>query len=384
MVNQRRRLAARRGVHRGRFGAVAAEPFAVALSGHAHPWDVLGDPDFPLRVREMGLRSVTLAAAYPATRAPTPLHPAHRVVEARHAALYRPVRDAVWAGRRLRPLGADWLAEADPFADAAAVLWRAGIDVTAWLVLTQVTSPDGVAGVVNCFGDRYPQALCPNQPHVREYASTLAAEAVRDVPLAGVLLEACGQPATTPPGRHRPSRPDAVRWLSVCCCTACAARWLDHGLDPALVRVQLRAAVDDRDRPPAPDVARAVLAGRHAGTDALRRQVCAAVREHAPGIPITLHAHPDPWATGRAPGLTATAASDVDIVLISAGLPVSEVDTTVHGYISVLGTGDPSAAVTTARRLVDAGVVGLGLHHLGRASRSRQRVLAEIVASYTR
>lgn len=74
----------------------------------------------------------------------------------------------------------------------------------------------------------------------------------------------------------------------------------------------------------------------------------------------------------------------MDILLISAGLPVSEVDTAVHGYVSVLGSGDPSAAVTTARRLVDAGVGGLGLHHLGRASRSRQRVLAEIVASHTR
>jgi hypothetical protein len=73
----------------------------------------------------------------------------------------------------------------------------------------------------------------------------------------------------------------------------------------------------------------------------------------------------------------------VDIVLFSAGLPVDTVDTVVHGQVSVLGAGDPSAAVTTARRLVDAGVAGLGLHHLGRASRGRQRVLAEIVAAHT-
>src|SRR5262249_23884502 len=48
----------------------------------------------------------------------------------------------------------------------------------------------------------------------------------------------------------------------------------------------------------------------------VRTQVLAAVREHAPGVPVTLHGHPDPWATGASPGLTPTAAADVDAVLV--------------------------------------------------------------------
>ena len=46
---------------------------SVQISGHAYPWDVLGDPEFVNRVAELGLTEVTLAAAYHTTRAATPL-----------------------------------------------------------------------------------------------------------------------------------------------------------------------------------------------------------------------------------------------------------------------------------------------------------------------
>ena len=44
----------------------------------------------------LGIGEVSLAATYHGTRAATPLHPAHRLVEAPHAALYRPVRESAW------------------------------------------------------------------------------------------------------------------------------------------------------------------------------------------------------------------------------------------------------------------------------------------------
>ena len=147
------------------------------MTGHAYPWDVLGDPDFADRVRGLGLTEVTLAAAYHSTRAASPLHPRHQVVEAPHAALYRPVRPAVWGGRRLQPLGPAWMSEPDPFGAAAETLRHAGLRVSAWIVLTHNTRlgsafPD--VAVTNCFGDRYSYALCPSHAEVREYAATLA------------------------------------------------------------------------------------------------------------------------------------------------------------------------------------------------------------------
>jgi hypothetical protein len=162
------------------------------VSGHAYPWDVLGDPAFPDRAPSR----VTLAATYHSTRAATPLHPSHQTVDARWAALYRPVREQAWRGRDLRPLPPDWVDTADAFGRAAAILRRAGHRVTAWIVLTHdsrlgTRRPD--VAVVNCFGETYRYALCPARAEVRDYAATLAAEAVRDVEVDGISLESCGQ-----------------------------------------------------------------------------------------------------------------------------------------------------------------------------------------------
>ena len=177
----------------------------VRASGHAYPWDVIDDPDFPARVRKAGLDTVTLAATYHSTRAATPLHPNRRVVDARHAALYRPIRARAWAGQRLKPAGPDWMPEPDPFGQAAEVLRGNGLRVTAWIVLTHnsrlgTAHPD--VTVVNCFGERYPYALCPASPQVRWHAATLAAEAVRDAAVDAVSLEACGQMGVDHLGHH--------------------------------------------------------------------------------------------------------------------------------------------------------------------------------------
>jgi len=89
----------------------------MRLTGHAYPWDVLGDPGFPARAE--GLDTVALAAAYHSTRAATPLHPKHQLVTAPYAALYRPVRAHVWRDRRLRPKEPTWTSTSDSWGRAA-------------------------------------------------------------------------------------------------------------------------------------------------------------------------------------------------------------------------------------------------------------------------
>jgi hypothetical protein len=381
----------------------------VTVAGHAYPWDVLGDPDFPARVRDLGLSAVTLAAAYHSTRAATPLHPRHQVVEATYAALYRPVRDAAWGGRRLRPQSPQWMAAADPFAEAVGVLREAGLSVTAWIVLTHNTRL-GTAfpelAVTNCLGERYPYALCPSHAEVREYAATLAAEAARDVPLDGISLEACGQLGLTHLSHHEKTddawTATANRLLSVCCCSACEDAWLDRGLDPDALRSALRAGVhaEAEGRQPAEaeggqpglsdEAARELLAVRHQSADALRAQVLDAVRGHGP---VTLHAHPDPWATGASPGLTPTAAKDVDALLVPAWPTApATVDVVaraaatgvpVDAYVTVLPPADPAALADHVRRLAAAGASRFSLYHLGLAPRWRHRLFTEILENLT-
>ncbi|MFJ4436880.1 hypothetical protein [Streptomyces sp. NPDC088923] len=363
---------------------------------------MLGDPGFPARVRATGLTSVTLAATYHSTRAATPHHPARRLVDAAHSALYRPSPDPAaprWAGARLRPAAPSWTGgDPDPFATAANLLRAEGLAITAWLVLghdTRLGTAHPDLTVVNCYGEHYRYALCPSHGEVRAYAAALAAEALDGVPVDGVSLEGCGQLGVVHAGTHEKTEgawtADEARWLSVCCCAACANSWSAHGLRPGSVREALRTAVRT-GRPPSGDLAATLLAVRHEATDALRAGVIAAVRAQAQSAPVTLHAHPDPWATGPSPGLTPRAAADVDALLVPVwpvGRASEEViavatdsGTPVQAYVTTLPPMRPDEVPAHVRRLRAAGASGLGLYHLGLAPAARLEVLGKIVREW--
>jgi hypothetical protein len=381
------------------------------VAGHAYPWDVLGDGAFPGRVRDLGIGTVTLAASYHSTRAATPLHPRHQVVTAGHAALYRPVREEAWKGQRLVPSAPGWVDDPDPFATAARSLREAGLKVAAWIVLTHNTrlgaaNPD--LAVVNCFGEAYPYALCPANPEVREYAATLAAEALRDVAVDEVSLEACGQLGLAHLSHHEKAddawTPHAQRLLSACCCAACRGAWRGLGLDPDRTIAGLRGAVraeavgdlptGDPGADPTVEGLAEILTARHAAADALRAQVLEEVREQAPGAPVTLHGNPDPWATGASPGLTPAAPGDVDAVLVPCW-PVAEATTdlvtrtaatgaTVDAYVTALPPAGPEALPAHLARLRAAGASRLSLYHLGLAPRWRQPHLRRLTEVWER
>jgi hypothetical protein len=204
----------------------------LKVTGYAYPWDVLGDPGFVSRVRDVGVDEVAVALTYHSTRAATPYAAERTAVLARTAASYRPVREDAWCAHDLRPVGPDWVAQPDSGGDAVRLLAGAGVPVAAWLVLTH-DSRLGTAfpqyTVRNCFGESYPWALCPAQPAVREYAATLTAEAVAGLKLSSVVLEACGQLGAVHQHQHEKTdgvwAPAVTRLLSVCCCEACAAGW---------------------------------------------------------------------------------------------------------------------------------------------------------------
>ncbi|MGY0236267.1 hypothetical protein [Longispora urticae] len=385
----------------------------TTVAGHAYPWDVLGDPAFPERAAGLGVRSVTLAAAYHSCRAATPLHPARQVVDASYAALYRPVRPEAWTGR-LVPRTPGWMAESDPFGEAAGILRAAGLPVTAWVVLTHNTRlgtahPD--VAVVNCFGERYPYALCPQWAEVRGYAATLAAEACRDVPLDGVSLEACGQLGITHLSHHEKTdgawSPASARLLSVCCCGACRRAWRDRGLDDHRLVADLRAVVralsgsTGIDAPVADligaEEAWGVLATRHSAAAALREEVLAGLPA---GVPVTLHASPDPWATGPSPGLPLPDTGAVPLpgvagVLVPAW-PVASATAAgigamraavgpgvdVGAYVTVLAPTAVDDVPTHARRLRAAGADGLHLYHLGLAPSDRHKGLTRAIEAF--
>jgi hypothetical protein len=384
------------------------------IVAHAYPWDVLGDPYFVDRARTLGVAEISLAASYHSTRAATPLHPAHKVVDAHHAALYRPIRPAAWDGHTVIARAATWGGSEDAFADAARILTDAGIRVNAWIVLSHSTVLGHAhpgATVVNCFGDRYPYALAPGHPDIVRYARTLTAEAVRGLDLHGVSIEACGQLGIAHVGPHEktdgafPGIGDTL--MSISCTERERALWAERNVDPDKLAAKLRAGVDALTAGTlAPesaitdildaDEADAVLSVRRADADALRGAVLGAVRAELPSARVTLHGHPSPWKTGPSPALTSAAPGDVDAVLVSAWPGTAETvavtkatraivgdSVDVGAYVSVLPPKNLDDVSSHVAATVAAGANELHLYHLGLVDTAQLGALGRIVAEYS-
>jgi hypothetical protein len=346
-----------------------------------YPWDIVGDPAAAERIAALGVRTVTLAAAYHSVRAITPHHPAHRVVQAHHAAVYFPVRPHAWQDRRLRPVAPSWgVPDPDPFGTAAAALRSAGLEVEAWVVLTHNTRlglayPD--LSVRNTCGDRYPYALCPAHPEVREYVRTLVGEVAALPELSGLVLEACGWLGVDHGGHHDKTGTDLSsgerELLSVCVCDACAG---------VLGTTDAATLLD-------PDHRSLLYAHRARVIEDLLRDV----RSVAGGLPITLMATDGLGHTGPDVGVDLAATAPlVDTYLLkcwgaqdeaAAALAAAadRVDVPLLANVNFLdpGNDDPAVLGNRLRRLEQAGADGLRLYHAGLAPAPRLEALRQAI-----
>ncbi len=371
----------------------------MKVTGYAYPWDVL-EAGFAARARDLGVDEVAVALSYHSARAATPWSASGTSVVARHAAFYRPVSGR-WGA--LRPSTPDWVTSADSGGDAVRLLNEAGIPAAGWIVLTHNSQlgyehPDVV--VRNCFGEAYPWALCPSQPAVREYAATLTAEAVAGLELSSVILEACGPLGAVHQHQHEKTdgvwAPAVARLLSICCCDACASSW---DVDAETVRAQLveevrrLVATGDlgvtADGLP-PSLASMLLRVRQRATDELRAAVLAGLPE---GIRIVLHGALDPWVTGALPGLTPSAADDVDAVVVFGWAPATGADAVaaarealpervaIGSYITAVAAAPVPDIAGYTGELAKAGAAELHLYHLGLAGPGRWSDLGTATAA---
>ncbi|MEW1660696.1 hypothetical protein [Streptomyces sp. NPDC093707] len=376
-----------------------------------YPWDVVGDPDAPARLAELGVQQVTLAAAYHSTRALTPRHPRHRIVTARHSAVLYPPDPDRWAGRALRPYAQDWVAEPDPFGTAARALAAVGLQVHSWVVLAHNSrlGADHPSSVVrNAYGDRYPWAPCIARPEVRDYLVRLAAEAAVRPGARGVELESCGWYGLA--HLHGHDKLAGVRLggaaeylMSVCCCRVCLDGYAELGLDGAELTAAVRralapvwagAAVPDGggragewaavEELLGPDVAGAVRAWRDRAAGEVQRAVVRAVRDAAPdGFRVLLHADPAPHRCGPDAGVDPAAVwtfADGVVVRCAGGAAARAaalgpfaprpVGTTVAANLTVVAGmgGAPDRLAADAAHAAALGADELRLYHAGLAT----------------
>ncbi|QOV39164.1 hypothetical protein IM697_12700 [Streptomyces ferrugineus] len=373
----------------------------MKASTFVYPWDVNGDPAAPGRIAALGVRQVTLAAAYHSTRALTPRHPRHRIVTAEHAAVLYPTDDR-WRGRELRPYPAgDW-APGDAFGEAAAALTAAGLEVHTWVVLahnSRLGAEHPHTSVVNAYGDRYPWAPCIAQPATRAYLVDLAAEAAVRPGVRGTELESLGWYGLQHLHAHDktggvPLGDAGMYLMALCFCPTCRAGYADRGLDADELAAAVRAALEPLWQG-APDdggwagVEKLLGSERAAATRAWRDETARtlqeaavrAVRRAAPdGFQVLLHADPVTYHVGANPGVDpAHILSVADGVVVPCadgpGLltPFAEqgrdgaVVAANLGVVSGMG-GSPGTLASDAARARELGATEIRLYHAGLAS----------------
>ncbi|MER7365234.1 hypothetical protein [Nonomuraea wenchangensis] len=371
---------------------------------YVYPWDVVGDPSAPDRLAALGVDAIALAASYHSTRAATPYHPSHRVLEAPYPAFYLPVRPSAWS--RLLPASPTWT-PADAYLQARDALKSVGLKVHAWTVLTHnshlgTASPDLI--VRNAFGDPYPYALCPAHEDVLDYCDHLVREILTLAAPDGLILEACGPMGFGHQSVHE--KTFGADWtavdsdlLSLCFCTSCAPRY------PEPTRARVRAVLDRTL--PTPDLltveealgplADEVRTTRVDLSTTLRRRLLTTIREIAPNIPIALHANPDPWATGAFAALpSGDPAADV-LIASCWGDPSQDASRLTHlttlttptqrvgAYVLALPPrpADASILADHLRTYAKAGATDFHLYHAGLASPARLAALTEALRQLT-
>ncbi|MEY9964668.1 hypothetical protein ABIA33_002710 [Streptacidiphilus sp. MAP12-16] len=372
----------------------------MRTSAFLYPWDVLGDPDAPARLADLGVDGVTLASAYHSTRALTPRHPATRIVTAPHAAVYYPPSPEHWAGQALRPYRQDWLDSEDPWGEAAAALREAGLDVASWVVLAHNSRLGGenpASSVRNAYGDHYPWALCVARPEVLGYCVALAAEAGARPGAVGTELESCGWYGMAHLHAHDkiggvPLDGAAQYLMSLCFCEVCSAAYAAAGVPDlaAAVRAALAPVWAGGPQPSAggdraaewagveqllgADLAALTLDYRRVRARAVQQACVAAVRAAAePGFRVLLHADSAPHRVGANVGVDAdwlltTGGADGLVLPCTGGAAALDAAPRVPGRVLAANLtivtgmgGDPAVQAP-------AGADELRLYHAGLAS----------------
>jgi hypothetical protein len=218
-------------------------------------WDLLDEGiDVVLRRlrEEVGLDAISVATSYHTVAHLRPHSPAGRWFVAHDAAVYFRPDAALWQGLRLQPHVSALAQERNPLAEICAAAERRGLRVISWTVCLHNTRlgrlhPD--CAVQNAYGDVLTSDLCPANPDVRAYITTLARDLSSNYPLAALELESIGYSGWAHFHAHEKIGfdlgPTGRFLLDLCFCTHCRERGQAHGVDVAQLQNAVRATLDD-------------------------------------------------------------------------------------------------------------------------------------------
>lgn len=203
---------------------------------YVYPWDLRDEGAGPVadRLRAAGIDGVVLATSYHAGKFLRPHSPGGKVYFPEDGTVYFTPDPSLY--RRLQPLRAGMAKDYD----ALRHLERTAGDlaVTAWTVglhNTRLGQAHPDITTETAFGDRLVNALCPAQPDVRQYLTSLCLDTARQPGVSEIALETPGWQAFRH-GHHHEFElielPEPVQvMLGSCFCPACVAGATAAGVD---------------------------------------------------------------------------------------------------------------------------------------------------------
>jgi len=220
---------------------------SVSVELFAYPWDILDEGEAPFldHCLKLGVNRVHVAASYHSGKFLLPRSTRARVYFPEPGVLYFKAPAAAWNG------GLD-----QPVSDLAATGWieklatgasARGIELSAWTVFFHNSAlgaryPE--LTVQNAFGDRYPFALCPTQPRVRDHGAALCRSLAALGFFAGVDLETIGYLGYVHGYHHEvtaiPLGPMEKLLLSLCFCPSCRAGGEAAGIEMEPLAAEVR------------------------------------------------------------------------------------------------------------------------------------------------
>lgn len=210
-------------------------------SAWTYPWDVqdLGLDTVTEELRDRaGLNRISLAGSYHAGRFLQPRSPRRTTFSPEDGTIYFRPDATRWAKTRLQPKVASVLAERDVLRDLVTAKDRTGLSVAAWTVClhnSRLGSAYPDIATESVFGERYPHALCPSHPDVRNYVCTLVEDLTHGCRVDAVELETIGFMGYAHGLHHEKdgvgltAEDDLL--LSLCFCVHCRAGAAKAGVD---------------------------------------------------------------------------------------------------------------------------------------------------------
>lgn len=220
-----------------------------------YPWDLI-DLSPEVVTEELtgsGLTAISMASSYHAGRFLQARSPARKAYFPEDGTVYFQPNDRLWDGHVIQPKVADLIANGpNVLKHLLALRDGGGLEVSCWTVCLHNTRlgmlhPQAVTR--NALGDPNYYNLCPSNPDVRRYATTLIKDLSDNYRPNTIELESLGFMGFAHEYHHEKDAvgllPEDDFLLSLCFCDACLERSQRAGVDGYAARQIVRTLIED-------------------------------------------------------------------------------------------------------------------------------------------